>query len=47
MPNRVGDQYITKGNIEKLMSDTGFKPKVGINQGLEKQVDYFLNSISV
>jgi nucleoside-diphosphate-sugar epimerase len=47
MPNRVGDQYITKGNIEKLMSDTGFKPKVGVNQGLEKQVDYFLNSINV
>jgi len=45
MPGRTGDQLTTKGNIEKLISDTGFEPTVGIYQGLKNQVDYYLDSI--
>lgn len=42
LPIRTGDQLITKGNINKLIKDTGFEPLIGINQGLENQVNYFL-----
>jgi nucleoside-diphosphate-sugar epimerase len=45
MPGRIGDQVTTKGNIEKLISDTGFEPTVGVYQGLKNQVDYYLDSI--
>lgn len=46
-PSRIGDQLLTKGNIEKLNHDTGFEPKVGIHQGLKKQVEFFLASVKV
>jgi nucleoside-diphosphate-sugar epimerase len=46
MPGRIGDQLITKGEIKKLISDTGFEPAVGFYQGLKNQVDYFLDSIN-
>jgi len=46
MPGRIGDQLTTKGNIKKLISDTGFEPAVGVHQGLKNQVDYFLDSIN-
>ena len=45
LPSRSGDQLLTKGNIEKLIKDTGFVPKIGIHEGLENQVEHFLNSI--
>lgn len=44
MPGRIGDQLTTKGNIKRLITDTGFEPTVGVYQGLKNQVDYFLNS---
>ena len=46
MPGRIGDQLTTKGNIEKLIIDTGFEPTVGVYQGLKNQVAYFLDSIN-
>jgi UDP-glucuronate 4-epimerase len=42
LPGRTGDQLITKGNIDKLIKDTGFEPLIGIRQGLENQVNHFL-----
>jgi len=42
LPRRTGDQLITKGNIDKLIKDTGFEPLIGISQGLENQVNHFL-----
>jgi nucleoside-diphosphate-sugar epimerase len=42
--SRIGDQLLTKGNINKLKQDTGFEPKIGIYQGLKNQVDFFLSS---
>jgi nucleoside-diphosphate-sugar epimerase len=42
LPGRAGDQLITKGNIDKLIKDTGFEPLIGIRQGLENQVNHFL-----
>jgi nucleoside-diphosphate-sugar epimerase len=42
LPGRTGDQLITKGNIDKLNKDTGFEPQIGIRQGLENQVNHFL-----
>jgi len=42
--SRIGDQFLTKGNINKLKQDTGFEPKIGIYQGLKNQVDFFLSS---
>ena len=42
LPGRTGDQLITKGNIDKLNKDTGFEPLIGIRQGLENQVNHFL-----
>lgn len=45
LSSRSGDQILTRGNIKKLIEDTGFVPKIGIREGLKYQVEHYLNSI--
>jgi len=45
LPQRIGDQLLTRGDIAKLIKDTNFVPKVGFSEGLRCQIEHYLSTI--
>lgn len=40
LPDRMGDQKYTGADIAKLHRHTGWTPKVGVDEGLERQIEF-------
>jgi nucleoside-diphosphate-sugar epimerase len=45
LPKRVGDQKETAANIDKMRKLFGYSPKVKLEDGLARQVDWYKNKI--
>jgi UDP-glucuronate 4-epimerase len=42
LPMQPGDVYETYADVSELIKDFGFKPSTGIEEGLEKFAEWFL-----
>jgi len=47
LPIRAGDVFRTNADITKISSKLNFKPLVGFEEGLQKTVKYFRNTVAV
>ena len=45
--NTPGDLFGVSGNVEKIKNSIGWEPKVLLNEGLDKMIDYVLKSKKV
>lgn len=44
-PARLGDQAATHANIDKIRSILGWKPRTGLQEGVEKMVAWYMNEV--
>ena len=40
---QVGDVYKTHADVSKLTKTVGYKPKVGVKEGIEKFIKWYKN----